>query len=198
MLAGHNVRPGYNEGYSAGQYPSVRTHAPKDCQQAVRSRNTGEPRASCDQRSRLMTRAPCSHLDPPAPPQLLSPAAPSPPEHAHPPTTREPPAAVCCTHATPRPSTTGPLHQRALHLPLRPTPRLPTDGPTAVTPTDCIAHLNVTPNLALLPHFLPTSQITISNVSDHRQLCCLLHPIRTDPRSHHITFRPSPQRRTTT
>ena len=100
--------------------------------------------------------------------------------------------------ATPRPSTTGPLHQRALHLPLRPTPRLPTDSPTAVTPTDCIAHLNVTPNLTLLPHFLPTSQITISNVSDHRQLCCLLHPIRTDPRSHHITFRPSPQRCTTT
>ena len=100
--------------------------------------------------------------------------------------------------ATPRPSTTGPLHQRALHLPLRPTPRLPTDSPTAVTPMDCIARLNVASNLTLLLHFLPTSQITISNVSDHRQLCCLLHPIRTDPRSHHITFRPSPQRRTTT
>ena len=49
---------------------------------------------------------------------------------------------------------------------------------------NCIARLNVASNLTLLLHFLPTSQITIPNVSDHRQLCCLLHPIRTAPHAH--------------
>ena len=62
--------------------------------------------------------------------------------------------------ATPRPSTTGPLRQRALRLPLRPTPHLPTGGPTAFTPMDCIARLNIASNLTLLLHFLPINLST--------------------------------------
>ena len=76
-------------------------------------------------------------------------------------------------------------------------PHPPIDRPIAATPMSCIARLNVTSNLTLL-HFLPTSQITTSHIPDHRQLCYLLHPIQTDPRSHRITFRPSPQQHTTT